>query len=38
MFGIQPKKTDFKNKLTKELENKIELLLSKLEEKIKTLL
>lgn len=38
MFGIQPKETDFKNKLTKELENKIELILSKLEEKIKTFL
>jgi len=38
MFGIQPKETDFENKLTKELENKIELILSKLEEKIKTFL
>jgi hydrogenase maturation protease len=38
IFAIQPKKTDFKNKLTKELENKTDLLLSKLEEKIKTFL
>jgi hydrogenase maturation protease len=38
MFGIQPKKIDFKNKLTKELEIKIDLILSKLEEKIKTFL
>lgn len=38
MFGIQPKKIDFKNKLTKELDNKIELILSSLEEKIKTFL
>ncbi len=38
MFGIQPKTTDFKNKLTKELEHKTDLLLSKLEEKIKTFL
>jgi hydrogenase maturation protease len=38
IFAIQPKKTDFKNKLTKEIENKTDLLLSKLEEKIKTFL
>jgi hydrogenase maturation protease len=38
MFGIQPKKIGFKNKLTKKLEIKIDLILSKLEEKIKTFL
>lgn len=38
IFAIQPKKTDFKNKLTKDLDDKIYLLLTELEEKIKTFL
>ncbi len=38
IFGIQPNKIGFKNKLTIELENKIDLILNVLEEKIKTFL